>query len=607
MQSRRTMDAIEIEKIETTRDQRANGSSKGEKTNSDVKYEKSKSELLYNIEENPPWHLAVGLGFQQYLTMFGGTFTMPFILSIPLCFANEPVVISNILSTIMLASGIVTLLQATFGTRLPIIQGCTFAFLAPTFSSMALRGPCQPIRPTVPPTSYQNLTASTITFTSATTIATGEAEWLIRMREIQGAVMIAGLFQLVIGFSGVMGLLLRSIGPLTVIPTITLVALPLFETAYQYAGTQWGISMLTIFLTTLFSYVLGNIKLPFPLYSGGSWLSEKIPIFKLFPILCAVLLSWILCAILTATDVFPPGHKARTDTRSAVLHQVPWIRVPYPGQWGTPTLKVSTCIGMMAGVFSSVIESIGDYFACARIAGAPPLPNHAINRGLGIEGFGCILTGAFGTGNGTTSYSENVAALGITRVGSRRVIQFGALFMIILAIFSKFGALFVTVPDPVIGGIFIALFGLLTAVGLAPLQFVDLNSIRNLFVLGNSLFFGMVLPFWLKRNPGSIKTGSSNFDQVVTVVLSTNMAVGGLTGFILDNLLPGTLEERGLTKWKTAVSGDTSSEKGIASVHCYDIPFITSYLQRFRLTKYLPFVPYYGKDWVISNPNIPKP
>ena len=82
--------------------------------------------------------------------------------------------------------------------------------------------------------------------------------------------------------------------------------------------------------------------------------------------------------------------------------------------------------------------------------------------------------------------------------------------MIILAIFSKFGALFVTVPDPVVGGIFIALFGLLTAVGLAPLQFVDLNSIRNLFILGNSLFFGMVLPFWLKQNPGSIKSGNTN-------------------------------------------------------------------------------------------------
>ena len=85
------------------------------------------------------------------------------------------------------------------------------------------------------------------------------------------------------------------------------------------------------------------------------------------------------------------------------------------------------------------------------------------------------------------------------------------------------------------------------------------------------------------------------------------MAVGGLTGFILDNLLPGTLEERGLTKWKTALSGDASSGKGVASVHCYDIPFITSYLQRFKLTKYFPFLPYYGKDCVIDNPNISEP
>ena len=71
---------------------------------------------------------------------------------------------------------------------------------------------------------------------------------------------------------------------------------------------------------------------------------------------------------------------------------------------------------MLAGVLASMIESIGDYFACARLAGAPPPPHHAINRGLGMEGLGCILTGAWGTGNGTTSYSENIGAIGITRV-----------------------------------------------------------------------------------------------------------------------------------------------------------------------------------------------
>ena len=71
---------------------------------------------------------------------------------------------------------------------------------------------------------------------------------------------------------------------------------------------------------------------------------------------------------------------------------------------------------MLAGVLASMIESIGDYYACARLAGAPPPPTHAINRGIGTEGLGCIIAGVFGTGNGTTSYSENIGAIGVTKV-----------------------------------------------------------------------------------------------------------------------------------------------------------------------------------------------
>lgn len=90
-------------------------------------------------------------------------------------------------------------------------------------------------------------------------------------------------------------------------------------------------------------------------------------------------------------------------------------RVP-PGQWGMPTVSVSSVLGMMAGVLASIMESIGDYYACARLSGAPPPPNHAINRGIAMEAIGCILAALWGTGNGTTSYSQNIAALGITKV-----------------------------------------------------------------------------------------------------------------------------------------------------------------------------------------------
>ena len=56
------------------------------------------------------------------------------------------------------------------------------------------------------------------------------------------------------------------------------------------------------------------------------------------------------------------------------------------GQWGTPTVHVAGVFGMLAGVFASMIESIGDYYACARLSGAPPPPKHAVNRGIFLEG-----------------------------------------------------------------------------------------------------------------------------------------------------------------------------------------------------------------------------
>jgi nucleobase transporter 1/2 len=64
--------------------------------------------------------------------------------------------------------------------------------------------------------------------------------------------------------------------------------------------------------------------------------------------------------------------------------------------------------------------------------------------------------------------------------------------MLIVGFFTKLGALFLTIPQPIVGGIFCIMFGIITAVGLSNLQFVDLNSTRNLFVLGFSLFFSLV-------------------------------------------------------------------------------------------------------------------
>lgn len=79
--------------------------------------------------------------------------------------------------------------------------------------------------------------------------------------------------------------------------------------------------------------------------------------------------------------------------------------------------------------------------------------------------------------------------------------------MVVLAVLGKFGALFATIPLPVIGGVFIIMFGMVTAVGLSSLQFVDLNSPRNLFIVGFSIFIGLVVPKWVDAHPEAISTG----------------------------------------------------------------------------------------------------
>ena len=87
------------------------------------------------------------------------------------------------------------------------------------------------------------------------------------------------------------------------------------------------------------------------------------------------------------------------------------------------------------------------------------------------------------------------------------MIQVGGMLLLVMGILGKLGAIFVTIPDPIVGGVLMVMFGMIVAVGISNLQFVQLNNSRNLFIIGFSLLFGMALLFWMKQNPDAINTG----------------------------------------------------------------------------------------------------
>lgn len=430
---------------------------------------------------------------------------------------------ATLISSVMLCSGLATLIQSTFGSRLPIIQGVSFSFIVPFFGII---GACA--SPEWPG---------------------GPVDGATMMRYIAGAIIAGAVIEMFVGFSGLMGRLRKVLSPVVVGPVIMLIGLALFQHGAPKAGTHWPMSGLTIVLVIVFALVL----------------SRRSQIFRMFPMLMAIAIACATCWALTAAGVFGPGHPASVNLEH--IQHAQWLRA-HPGEvvmpWGVPKFHFAFFVAVLAGYLASMIESFGDYHACSHMAGAGDPTPRQISRGIGCEGIGCALTGVFG-GFSSTSYSENIGLVGLTKVASRYVVQIGAVILIGLGLFGKFGAFAATIPEPVVGGLYCALFGLIAAVGVQQLAKCDLSADRNLFIAGFSLFMGLSVPAYFAAvadktliGPGQtlavyqptaqawLASLSDGLRGVIVAIGGTGMAVAAILGIVLDNVIPGTAKERGL-------------------------------------------------------------
>lgn len=550
-----------------------------------VEETKSREDVFIKVEDVPEPHMCFMFGLQQALMCIGSTLSIPFILANLICAKDRSDVTAELLSISMFMCGVATLLQTTFGVRLGIVQGGSHTFIPPIVAMMSLsRWKC-------PEQSGSNTGNATEEFL--------DESWKERLREIQGNMMLASLTQVILGCTGLMGFFLKFIGPLTIAPTISLIGLSLTGVATIFNEAHWGISILTLALVVIFSQFIFWIQIPLPAFSLKQKCHvTKYPIFQLLPVMLSICISWLLCFILTQTDVLPTNstekaYKARTDYRHGVVDTAPWFYFPYPFKFGVPTVSAGGFVGMLAATLSSIIESVGDYFACAKISKGTPPPPHAVNRGIAMEGFSSIISGLVGAGNATTSYSGNIGAIGITKVASRRVFQYTGFILLVCGILGKFGAVLTLIPDPIIGGILTIVFGFVAAAGISTLQYIDMSSTRNLCILAVSLIVGLMVPQWLEKNPGAINTGSADLDQVLSVLLSTAMFVGGVLGLILDNTIPGTEDERGIKRWREHL---VTTDKSSISEVSYELPFVTTYIRKLVCCSYFPISPTFNKE-----------
>ncbi|KAL4853742.1 Nucleobase-ascorbate transporter 1 [Chlorella vulgaris] len=460
--------------------------------------------VLYGIADVPAWWMCILLGFQTYLTMLGASVLIPLIL-VP-AMGGTTADLAEVICTCFFSSGINTLLQTLLGARLPIVQGGSFAYISPVLAISA------------------SIANSGMTFPS------DHDRFIYTMREVQGGVIGSALIALGLALFGIFLWMLKHLSAVTISCNIAILGLSLYAAGWPAMGACIQLGLPVMCLIIIFAFHMKRVKI------------FGLAVFALFPVILGLGLTWLYAYIATVAGAYDNSSEATQNSCTThqsnfgnILSIAPWFRVPYPCQWGAPIFSATGVLTLIAAVIPAALESIGDYFAAARLSGAPRPPSDVISRALAVESLACVVAGLFGTTAGSTAYAENVGAIAITRVASRRVTQTGALIMILLGTIGKFGALFASIPQAMVAGMF--------------------TNERNFFILGFGLYSGLSIPDYFTQytadtGHGPVDTGSETVDNILNALFSTPAAVSLVACLLLDLTIPRANGKRPQEGWQ---------------------------------------------------------
>jgi NCS2 family nucleobase:cation symporter-2 len=175
----------------------------------------------------------------------------------------------------------------------------------------------------------------------------------------------------------------------------------------------------------------------------------------------------------------------------AKVAEAKWFSVVMPLQFGTPTFDFFAVLTMTLVMIVVMIESLGMFLALSAITGKR-LTQAELSAGLRADGIGTLIGGLFNTFP-YTSFSQNVGLVGVTGVRSRWVCVAGGVILMVMGLIPALGALVEAVPQFVLGGAGIVMFGMVAATGVRILADVDYAGNRhNLFIVAIAIGFGMI-------------------------------------------------------------------------------------------------------------------
>ncbi|KJR48905.1 Xanthine permease [Desulfosporosinus sp. I2] len=324
---------------------------------------------------------------------------------------------------------------------------------------------------------------------------------------IFGSVIVAGLFTFLMApfFSK----LIRFFPPIVTGSIITIIGVSLLPVGVNWAAGGVGnknfgsLTFIAVATIVLLAILLIN------------------KLFKGFVSHIAVLLGLVVGLIVA----MPLGLVNFSGVASA-----PWIGIDTPFFYGFPTFDLGSIIAMILVMLVVMVESTGDFLAIGEMVGKK-IGEKELTAGLRADGLATALGGIFNAFP-YTAFAQNVGLVGLTGVKSRFVVATSGVILVVMGLFPKLATIIASLPNAVLGGAGIAMFGIVAASGIKTLAKVDFEkNVNNIFIVAISIGIGLI--------PVVVPNFFQHFPAWSQTIMHSGITLGSITAIVLNAFFNG--------------------------------------------------------------------
>ena len=285
-------------------------------------------------------------------------------------------------------------------------------------------------------------------------------------------VMCVGLIYIIVAiiikFVG-KGWLDKLLPPIVIGPMIMIIGLGLAPSAISQLGLSGDVLDYKVILVGAVSFLVTAIVM-----------TRAKGFIRIIPFLIGIISGYVLAAILGMIDF--------TEVAEASLFSIPKFIIPFKDY----SISFSGIITIAPIALVTLCEHIGDHTSLSNIIGKDLIKDPGLDRTLMGDGVATLVAGLLG-GPANTTYGENTSVVGMTRVASVKVIGLAAVFAIIIGFLGKITAIAKTIPNAVLGGVSLLLYGFIAVNGLKVLikNQVDFEKNKNVIVASSMLVLGL--------------------------------------------------------------------------------------------------------------------